>query len=174
MVRALLVLSVCLFVLSGCSNSDDDTSPYRAAGKNCETPIDHPDPPDWSPGRVLIDTNEGSVLFDAEVADHDDQRAFGLMFRDSFPRDCAMVFLYFEEHTGTYWMKDVRIPLSVAFFDTEGTILAIFDMEPCLEEEDANCPGYGPETPYVGAVEVNQGVFEEEGVAVGDRITVNR
>ena len=173
MVRWMVALFACLLVLAGCTDSNDDTSPYRAAGKNCETPIDHPDPPDWSPGRVLIDTSEGSVLLDAEVADHDDQRAFGLMYRDSFPRDCAMVFVYFEEHTGTYWMKNVRIPLSVAFFDTEGTILAIFDMEPCTGPP-ADCPSYAPEQPYIGAIEVNQGVFEEEGVAVGDHVTVNR
>lgn len=129
----------------------------------------------FAPARVLIDTAEGSVIVDAEKAETPEQRQQGLMFRRSLAPDKGMVFLFFEETTGAFWMKNVTIPLSIAFFDAEGIIVAIRDMEPCREEP---CPLYEPvdddERPvsYLGALEVNQGKFEEWGVEVGDRITV--
>ena len=39
-------------------------------------------------------------------------------------------------------------------------------MAPCRQDD---CPSYGPEEPFVGALEVNRGFFEDHGVEVGDR-----
>ena len=49
--------------------------------------------------------------------------------------------------------------------------VAIEDMEPCT---GGVCPTYGPHGLTVGAVEVNQGFFEEHGVEVGDRVRLER
>ena len=68
-------------------------------------------------------------------------------------------------------MKDTLIPLSVAFFDEDGRILEILDMEPCPPETDP-CPVFEPGVSYLGALEVNQGAFEEAGVEVGDMIEI--
>lgn len=119
--------------------------------------------------KVLIDTGEGSVLIDAEKAETSEQHALGLMNRTSLPDDAGMVFLFFEERTGGFWMKNTLIPLSIAFFDTDGKIVRILDMEPC---EADPCEIYDPGVPYAGALEVNQGAFREWGVKEGDRITV--
>lgn len=126
--------------------------------------------PSFAPAKVLIDTDEGSVIIDAEKAETPEQRAFGLMFRESLPEDEGMVFLFFEEQSGGFYMKNTLIPLSIAFFDRDGTIVKILDMEPC---EADPCEVYYPNVPYEGALEVNQGAFEEWGVQEGDRITVS-
>ena len=129
----------------------------------------------FAPARVLIDTGEGSVIVDVEKAETPEERSRGLMFRESLAPDEGMVFLFFEETASAFWMKNVKIPLSIAFFDADGTILKILDMEPCTEEP---CELYDPlyddgaAVTYVGALEVNQGSFEEWGVEQGDRITV--
>lgn len=135
-----------------------------------------PDPGvSFPPARVLIDTSQGSVIVDAEKAETPEQRQLGLMFRDSLGPEEGMVFLFFEETASAFWMKNVKIPLSIAFFDQDGTILKILDMEPC---ESDPCELYEPlhddGTPvtYFGALEVNKGKFEEWGVEEGDRITV--
>jgi uncharacterized membrane protein (UPF0127 family) len=44
-------------------------------------------------------------------------------------------------------------------------------MEPC-ETQDESCKLYSSRAPYVGALEVNQGLFDEWGVSIGDRIRV--
>jgi len=40
-------------------------------------------------------------------------------------------------------------------------------MDPCTEDP---CPTYGPDEPFVGAVEVDRGTFERHGVTLGDRV----
>lgn len=125
--------------------------------------------PTFGHAKVLIDTDEGSVMVDAEKAETPEQRAFGLMFRESLGEDEGMVFLFFEEQQGGFYMKNTLIPLSIAFFDGEGTIVDIFDMDPC---EADPCRVYTPDAPYEGALEVDQGAFEEWGVQEGDRVTV--
>jgi hypothetical protein len=104
------------------------------------------------------------VLLDVDVAETPEQRAFGLMKRDSMPADEGMLFVFFEETTSAFTMRNTLIPLSVAFFDFDGKILKILDMEPCEAEP---CPAYDPELTYRGALEVNQGAFEEWGVREG-------
>jgi uncharacterized membrane protein (UPF0127 family) len=64
-------------------------------------------------------------------------------------------------------MKDTLIPLSIAFWNESGAIVAILDMEPCPDDE---CPSYDPGVDFVGALEVNQGFFDEHGIDVGDRV----
>ena len=127
--------------------------------------------PSLNPATTMIETDDGVVLVYSEVADTPEERAEGLMNRESLEEDEGMMFLYFEEHRGGFWMKDTSIPLSIAFFDRTGEIVSILDMEPC--EEDP-CPTYDPGKPYWGALEVNQGAFDEWGVEVGDVIRSNQ
>ena len=66
-------------------------------------------------------------------------------------------------------MKDTRVPLSIAFLDGAGRVLAVRDMSPCRREP---CPLYGAGRPYRTALEVRRGVFERLGFGVGDRVRV--
>lgn len=176
--RLLAAVLVCLFAIS-CGRTEavsEGSATSSPASSPAGTAAPSPAPGQtFAPGKVLIDTAEGSVLIDVEKAETPEQRAQGLMFRESLPRDEGMVFLFFEESTGGFYMKNTKIPLSIAFFDTEGRIVSIRDMEPCKADP---CKIYHPvdasgrTATYVGALEVNQGAFEEWGVELGDRITV--
>jgi uncharacterized protein len=120
---------------------------------------------------VLLDTDEGSTLINVEVAETDEQRQLGLMHRRSLDEDSGMIFVFFEPTRGGFWMKNTLIPLSIAFFDVDGKILKILDMEPCKTDP---CPSYDPGVTYRGALEVNQGAFEDWGVEEGDSLRLNR
>ena len=117
----------------------------------------------------MIDTGDRTVEFHAFFAQTEEQHEYGLMNRSSLPQDYGMVFLFFDETTDGFWMKNTRIPLSIAFFDVDGKILEILDMEPCPPKTEA-CPIYKPDVPYQGALEVNEGAFDRAGVAEGDTI----
>jgi uncharacterized protein len=117
--------------------------------------------------KVVIETADGEEEIAVEIADTPEERARGLMERTSLPEDSGMIFVYTEPTEGAYWMKDTLIPLSIAFYDSNGEILRILDMEPCRREP---CRLYDPGVPYVGALEVNQGAFERLGVREGDRV----
>ena len=117
-----------------------------------------------------ITTTDGVRSFEVEVADTPSERRVGLMHREELAPIDGMAFLWHEPIEGTFWMKDTLIPLSVAFWDEDGRIVAILDMEPC---EADPCPSYGPGEPFLGAVELGLGVFGRTGVEVGDRVELH-
>ena len=148
MVRvAAALFSVALLVVAGCGD-----------GKSAE-----------EKEAVVIETDEGRVRISVEIADSAKERERGLMHRESLPENAGMLFVYGRETTGGFWMKNTRIPLSVAFYDGKGRIIRILDMEPCPAEP---CPVYDPGVVYRGALEVNQGAFERWGVSEGDVIRI--
>jgi uncharacterized protein len=117
---------------------------------------------------VILHGDRGAVQVAVEEADTPAERQQGLMGRTSLGAGEGMIFLWTDGAvTSGFWMKDTLIPLSVAFWDEDGRIVGIRDMEPCTEDP---CPTYGSPKPYVGALEVNEGFFSEHGVAIGDRI----
>lgn len=118
--------------------------------------------------------SQGAVQVQVEAADSPAEREKGLMGRTSLGANEGMVFVFLDVSegpvTGRFWMKDTQIPLSIAFWDADGSILAIRDMDPCSADP---CPKYGAPAPFIGALEVNQGFFDEHGIHVGDSIQLS-
>ena len=148
--------------------------PLALAGSSCdgtETSYSQSPSPSFDTATTIIDTGDEVVLVETEVADSDAERSKGLMYRKNLDEDEGMLFVFFEENTGGFWMKNTLIPLSIAFFDDDGKIVSIMDMDPCRKEP---CKVYDPGVPYWGALEVNQGAFERWGVEEGDIIRSNQ
>lgn len=165
--RSLIVAAVVLISLGACSEQNATSNPPEASCAS-ESPIGEVS---FGTGSALIDTAEGSQIVKIEIADSPEERALGLMNRPSLGDDCGMAFLFFAESSGGFWMKNTLIPLSIAFFDEQGEVLKLLDMDPC---EADPCTVYDPGASYWGALEVNRGAFDEWGVAEGDRITINQ
>jgi uncharacterized protein len=158
MKRPLCVLIACLLLFAGCARDSAEDQPEATSS------------PTFRLGTAIIETDDGVVMVNIEVADSPELQNLGLMHRESLADDAGMLFLFFQDTNAGFWMKDTLIPLSIAFFDRDGEILKILDMEPC----DADpCSSYNPDVMYRGALEVNQGAFEEWGVEVGDVIRVS-
>jgi hypothetical protein len=119
--------------------------------------------------RAIIQTGEGEVVVHVEIADTKSERARGLMGRTELAEDAGMVFVFPQDSTSAFWMKDTLIPLSIAFYSEGGRILRILDMEPCRQDP---CPLYDPRATYRGALEVDKGAFQRWGVKVGDTLRV--
>lgn len=122
-------------------------------------------------GTAIFDTDEGPVLIDVEIAATEPARQRGLMFRKSLPDDYGMAFLFFKETSLGFYMKNTLVPLSIAFFDEDGAILEMLDMDPCTREP---CKLYTPHKPYFGAIEAAQGAFDRWGVSVGDKVSISQ
>jgi len=119
---------------------------------------------------LQVRTASGVRSLDVQVADTTQERATGLMGREDLSPYDGMAFLWTEPVNGSFWMKDTLIPLSIAFWDRDGRIVSIMDMQPCDRDP---CPTYGPDTPFVGAVEVAEGDLRRHGIAVGDTVELN-
>lgn len=119
---------------------------------------------------VLLDNGEESTLVTVEVAETPEQQERGLEGRTSLPDDEGMVFVFIDGRED-FPAHETPIPLSVAFFDTSGTIVGIVDVEPCAKEP---CPVYDAGDEYMGALAVNQGMFEEWDISEGDHVQLTR
>jgi uncharacterized membrane protein (UPF0127 family) len=121
---------------------------------------------------LVVSTAKGQATLNVTIADTDALRERGLMGRKDLAPDSGMVFLWGgEPTTSTFWMKDTLIPLSIAFWDARGRIVAIREMTPCTTDP---CPTYGAPVSYVGAAEANAGWFQKQGVQVGGRTELTR
>jgi len=160
--RLALILVFVLALAAGCSGGNDGSSD---TGKSDTGNSDAGGP------TVVIETDDGEKEIEVEIADTTDERALGLMGRTSLAEDAGMLFVYPLPTEGAYWMKNTLIPLSIAFYDVDGKILRILDMEPCRRDP---CPLYDPGVRYAGALEVNQGAFERWAVREGDRLELRR
>lgn len=120
---------------------------------------------------VTLRSAEGDVALSVPVYDayEPPARRRGLMYRRHLPPGTGMVFRFPKPRRGGFYMKNTRIPLSIAYYDQDGRVLSVLDMAPC----DADpCPTYDPEVAYSGALEVNRGFFDRIGLDRGWRIEV--
>ncbi len=107
----------------------------------------------------------GMHVIQAEVADNPGERSIGLMNRDSLAPNAGMLFVFEEAGVHCFWMRNTRIPLSIAFIDDDGAIVNIEDMEP-FDESGNHCPA----KPVRFALEMAQGWFARRGIDAGARL----
>ncbi len=106
------------------------------------------------------------IRISLEVAATPEERARGLMFRDSLDSDTGMLFVFGQPARSAFWMRNTLIPLSIAFLGENGEVLDVQDMEPLSEELHFSREAYW----Y--ALETNRGWFAAHDVKVGDRLII--
>lgn len=127
---------------------------------------DEPAPPADDRVRATLD----GVELLLEVADDAQERAVGLMRRESVPPGTGMVFRYDEPSEGRFYMYDVPVPLR-AVFVREGRVLLSVLMPPCEPGvAPADCPTYGPDEPFDTVVETAPETLPD--VQPGDRLVL--
>ena len=97
----------------------------------------------------------------AEVADRDAARLRGLMYRTRLAPDHGMLFVFDQPGEYCMWMRNTRLPLSVAFLDARGTVINVEAMQP--QTDDRHCA----RRPASYALEMTQGWFSAHGIRDG-------
>ncbi len=82
----------------------------------------------------------------AEIADTDEKREFGLMYRKALPKNEGMLFIFDNSQALNFWMKNTLIPLSIGYFDENRNLLEIHEMKPQVmgEREMRTYPSHAP------------------------------
>jgi uncharacterized membrane protein (UPF0127 family) len=147
-------------VLLGCGEAGGSDSGSAATDQQAGQPVPA------GAGQVVRTTQIriGSVEVTAEIADNEELRGRGLMNRDSLAENHGMLFVYGTAQVRSFWMRNTRIPLDIAFIDANGVIINIEQMEP---QSDQN---YYSQGPMMYALEMDQGWFEANGVGPGGRL----
>ncbi|RME90708.1 MAG: DUF192 domain-containing protein [Candidatus Hydrogenedentota bacterium] len=82
---------------------------------------------------TLVNLKKQRVKITLEVAYTRSQKARGLMFRKSLPKNHGMLFVYKSPQILSFWMKNTSLPLSIAFLNAKKQILEIYPMNPFSE-----------------------------------------
>lgn len=105
------------------------------------------------------------AMIDIEVADNDQLRARGLMYRRTLPENGGMLFIQDMEEIQSFWMKNTYIPLDILFVNTAKKIVTIQANTTPLKEWN-----YASTEPALYVVEVNAGFTTRHGIRSGDGI----
>lgn len=104
-----------------------------------------------------------------ELALTPDERSTGLMNRRRAPKD-GMLFVFPQDTTGGFWMKNTLVPLRILFFDARGKRVRAFRMTPCRDEP---CRIYDPGRTYRFALEL-RATDRRKGAVLGPRAQLRR
>ncbi len=116
----------------------------------------------------ILNSMNRSINCNVEIAITSDEHAKGLMGRSELCDNCGMLFIFEDEEYRTFWMKNTKIPLSIAFIDASGLINDIQDMKPYQ-----TFPTYTSKYPAKFALEVNQGWFKKNYIKPGSKVVFN-
>jgi hypothetical protein len=114
---------------------------------------------------LSVVTGAGRHVFQVEIADTDEARAQGLMFRTALAADAGMLFDFKREQETGFWMKNTYVSLDMIFVKADGRIHRIAEATTPLSE--ALVPSNGP-VRFV--LEVVAGTARRLGLKAGDRI----
>ena len=113
--------------------------------------------------KIIIE----SLFSKIEVVSNSQERKLGLMYRENLPYENAMFFIWEYKKRQCMWMRNTYIPLNVAYLDSSGKILEIYDMVPLSDESVCS----KKRVRY--ALEVNLNWFEDNNILVGDVLDIS-
>jgi uncharacterized protein len=106
---------------------------------------------------------------DVEIAETDDARHLGLMYREGMSEDQGMFFIFPAEEYQSFYMKNTVLPLDIIFVNSKKRIVKIHKNTQPFSEK--SLPSYEPAL-YV--VEVNSGFTDKFRIKEGDPIDWRR
>ena len=124
--------------------------------------------PAWSacaPDTVELRGDWGSLKFSVELADTPDERAQGLMYRESMARGSGMLFIYEQPQNATFWMKNTLIPLDMIFVDEMGVVTHVHDR--AVPGDLTTIDGGDG---VLAVLEINGGLAERYGIEPGSQL----
>jgi uncharacterized protein len=104
----------------------------------------------------------GPANFSVWVVESDEDRAKGLMNRESMPENQGMWFSFPVADKYQFWMKDTFIPLDWIYVEGDKVVAIRENNQPKDETP------YKPDVPFSKLLEVNAGQVAKHGIKVGD------
>ncbi len=115
---------------------------------------------------LTIDTVDGPVTIQIEFAATPQQRAQGLMFRQTMEPDTGMLFDFGAPTEVTMWMKNTYISLDMIFIRADGVIHRI-----ARNTEPHSLATISSNGDVTGVLEVPAGTSRRLNIRPGDRVT---
>ena len=114
---------------------------------------------------ITLVSSDSVTMLTAEIADTDELRTRGLMFRHFLPEDKAMLFDYEKPRPVAMWMKNTNISLDMLFIREDGTIAAI-----AQDTVPQSLDTISVQEPVRGVLELAAGTVKRLGLRVNDKV----
>ena len=83
---------------------------------------------DFPEKEILIANSNGEIKkFNVEIADNNETRSKGFMWRENIPDGTGMLFVWKKEAYRNFWMKNTPTSLDILFFDGDGKFLNVVE-----------------------------------------------
>lgn len=119
---------------------------------------------------ITMFTAAGPVKIQVEYAKTSQELEIGLMNRDSLEANSGMFFIFPDEKSRSFWMKDTLIPLDMIFISSNGRVNEMTTQEPC--PKTGTCQVYESKSPARYVLEINAGQAEKWNMANGDIVEI--
>ena len=144
------------------------TAPIQAQPK----PQDKPNPfrrfqlKDLGKATIKID---GKHEFTAWIMDTDAKRMEGMMFLEEsdFTEKNAMVFVFKDPEPLSFWMKNTKVPLDIAYVGKDKVINTVYTMS--AFDTTSN---YSSRQASMYAIEFKSGLFKKLGIRPGSKVEI--
>jgi hypothetical protein len=150
--RRIMMIGAMALAAAGTAACAQSSSPVDAAGRALEP--------------LSVTTDTGKHDFMVEIADTEELRQRGLMYRDPLPDDRGMLFQFPQATEQSFWMRNTPSSLDIIYIDPRGRIVSI--AKQVTPMSDAPIPSYGAAN---GVLEVRAGRADEIGAKPGDVVT---
>jgi uncharacterized membrane protein (UPF0127 family) len=117
------------------------------------------------PQVTLLPQQGEPVYVSVEIANTEEKRQLGLMYRTGLPETHGMLFLFPREGPLSFWMKNTPRSLDIIYINSAHLIISIARNTVPFSEE--NIPS-GKPAQFV--LEVNGGFCQRHGINEGDRV----
>lgn len=112
--------------------------------------------------RLVLVTESGRHPVTLEVADTEEKKQVGLMFRTELADGHGMLFPYDRPHEITMWMKNTYISLDMVFIGADGGVVRVArSTEPMSEDIISS------DLPALGVLELKAGAAERYRITAG-------
>jgi uncharacterized protein len=165
-VVVVIVVFAFYFIFSSIMNNKKDYNPGVEKSMTNETTYTF-----VKEGELAFAQADGKTIsaLDVEIADNDDQRMTGLMFRTNMKENQGMLFIFPYETEQSFWMKNTVLPLDMIFVNADLEIVKIHHNTTPYSEQS-----YSSGKPAQYVVEVNAGYCNKLNIIEGDKILFNR
>lgn len=121
--------------------------------------------PAYSPENKFSKVCFKENCFFVEIAETQEEKATGLMYRSSLDTDKGMFFIYESPRRPGFWMKNTLIPLDILWISEDGKVVHITTAQPCKQED---CEIFYPDKEALYVLEINAGLSELLNIRIGD------
>jgi uncharacterized membrane protein (UPF0127 family) len=121
--------------------------------------------------EVIPLTLPSGKLMQTEVMVSDEDRAMGLMFRDTLPQDHALLFIFENLDFHAIWMKNCKFPIDIVWLDENREVVHVASgVPPCKKDP---CPTYQPLRRAAYVIEMNSGAARKNQMKTGATVSFN-